>query len=71
MAEVDLRTTGMHCHSCVMLIQMNVGDLPGVESVKSDLATGVTTVVYDPDQVSVDDIMREIQSSGYGVEPVS
>ena len=28
-------TTGMHCPSCSMLIQMDVSDLPGVVAVKA------------------------------------
>lgn len=54
-----------------MLIQMNVGDLEGVESVKADMATGMTHVVYDPARVNVEDIVSEIQSAGYGAEPAS
>lgn len=70
MAEVDIRTTGMHCHSCIMLIQMNVGDLEGVEKVEADLASGVTHVLYDPDRVTVEQIVKEIESTGYGAQPL-
>jgi copper chaperone len=65
---VRLRTTGMHCQSCSMLIQMNVEELPGVESVSSDFRTGVTEVGYDPDQIAVDDIVATIVAAGYGAE---
>ena len=65
---VRLRTTGMHCQSCSMLIQMNVEDLPGVESVTSDFRTGITEVAYDADQLTVDDIVTTIVAAGYGAE---
>ena len=71
MAEVTttLETSGMHCQSCAMLIEMNVSDLAGVSSVKADYATGETAVTYDPDQVDVDAIVEEIAKAGYGAAP--
>ncbi|MBA4370103.1 MAG: copper chaperone [Coriobacteriaceae bacterium] len=66
--HVTLKTTGMHCMSCSMLIQMNVGDLEGVEGVKADLASGTTEVDFDPDKVDIHAIIAEIVKSGYGAE---
>ncbi|MCE5203132.1 MAG: heavy-metal-associated domain-containing protein [Coriobacteriales bacterium] len=59
-------TTGMHCHSCAMLIQMSVGELAGVADVNADPAAGTTTVTYDPDRVSPEQIIDEIVKAGYG-----
>lgn len=61
-------TTGMHCHSCSMLIQLSVSDLPGVLGVSADSANGLTEVTYDPDQVTPDEIVQEIVKAGYGAE---
>jgi copper chaperone CopZ len=71
MAEVTttLETTGMHCQSCAMLIEMNVADLPGVSSVRADYVSGDTEVTYDSDQVAVDAIVDEIVKAGYGASP--
>jgi copper chaperone CopZ len=68
MADVTttLQTSGMHCQSCAMLIEMNVSDLPGVSSVKADYASGETTVTYDDDLVAVDALVEEIVKAGYG-----
>lgn len=70
MAErtVRLQTTGMHCQSCSMLIQMNVGDLEGVHAVVSDYASGITEVTFDPEVVSVEDVVAEVEKAGYGAE---
>lgn len=65
---VKFKTTGMHCPSCSMLIQMSVSDLDGVESVTSDHVTGETSVTFDADKVSVAAIIAEIQKAGYGAE---
>lgn len=63
------KTSGMHCSSCVMLIEMEVGELEGVESVKADHADGVTAVTFDESAVSEERIMDTIRSAGYEVEP--
>ncbi len=67
----QLNTTGMHCGSCSMLIDMTVGDLAGIESVKSDHASGTTVVSYDSDTVSLDDVIAAIRSIGYEAEPAA
>lgn len=71
MATVTKRfnTTGMHCPSCSMLIQMDVSDLPGVSSVTSDHRTGVTEVVYEDATLTSDEIVEAIAKAGYGAEP--
>lgn len=61
-------TTGMHCPSCSMLIQMDVSDLDGVADVTSDHRTGVTEVVYDDDVTSPDAIIATITKAGYGAD---
>lgn len=71
MASTDLRTDGMHCASCSMLIEMTVGDLPGVSTVKSDYVSGATHVEYDPSQVTEEDIVNAIVEAGYTAEPAS
>ncbi|TDB39698.1 MAG: copper chaperone [Actinobacteria bacterium] len=64
-------TTGMHCHSCAMLIQLTVAELPGVTAVEVDNGTGVTVVTYDPAKVTPDAIITEITGAGYGAEVAS
>lgn len=61
-------TTGMHCPSCSMLIQMEVGDLEGVTAVEADHRTQVVDVDFDADVVSPQDIVSAIVKLGYGVE---
>jgi copper chaperone CopZ len=67
-STVKIKTTGMHCPSCSMLIQMTVGELDGVESVSSDHRTGETDVTFDPAKVDADRIVEEIRRAGYGAE---
>ncbi|MRR11669.1 copper chaperone [bacterium] len=67
LTNTTLTTTGMHCRSCSMLVDMTVGELDGVASCATDHASGKTEVTYDPDVVTVDDIVGAIRSAGYDV----
>ena len=63
-----LRIGGMHCQSCVRLIESTVGDLPGVDRVQVSLAEKKGIVTFDPAQVSREKIVHAIQDLGYTVE---
>jgi Cu+-exporting ATPase len=62
---VELGTTGMHCGSCAMLIDMTLGDLEGVSEVKTEYSSGVTTVTYDSAILSENDLLIAVRSAGY------
>lgn len=64
-------TTGLHCPSCSMLVQMSVGDLDGVQCVQTDHRSGITEVVYDPALVTDEAIIAEIVKAGYGATPLN
>jgi copper chaperone len=68
MTSVDLKTSGMHCSSCSMLIEMNVGDLKGVKSVRADRATEITHVEFDPAAVTLAEIIKVLADAGYPAE---
>jgi copper chaperone CopZ len=65
MESIVLKTGGMHCSSCSMLIEMTVQDLPGVRAAKADYGSGVTRVDFDPAAISVDRIVAAIVEAGY------
>lgn len=62
---VRLATTGMHCGSCAMLIDMTLEDVTGVRSVKTEYASGTTEVTFDPEAVDVDGIVAAVRAIGY------
>jgi Cu+-exporting ATPase len=70
-ATARLKTTGMHCSSCSMLVDLTLGDLPGVVTSKTDHASGDTIVEFDPDVVSVEGVIEAIRSVGYDAEPTA
>lgn len=72
MSEVNvlLKTSGLHCRSCSMLVDMTLDDLEGVSEVHTDHVTGDTEVRFDADVVSVDQIIESIRGAGYDAEAV-
>ena len=66
--DTTLKTTGMHCRSCSMLVDMTLDDLDGVEESETDYVSGDTKVRFDPEKVSVDEIILAIRSAGYEAE---
>ncbi len=66
-----LNTTGMHCRSCSMMVDMTVGEIEGVSDVRTDHASGETMVTYDDGQTSIEAIVDSIRGAGYDAEPVS
>jgi copper chaperone len=68
MTTTRIKTTGMHCPSCSMLIELSVGDLPGVSEVRASNADCLTVVTFDESVIALDTIINEIQSAGFGAE---
>jgi len=71
MAQVTQRliTTGMHCSSCSMLVDITLGEVEGVIESRTDHATGLTVVTYDDAVVTVDALIEAIRGAGYEAEP--
>ena len=46
--KVTYSIPAIHCRHCTHTIEMEVGELPGVESVSSDLNSKTVTVVFGP-----------------------
>ncbi|WP_420182593.1 heavy metal translocating P-type ATPase [Haloarcula sp. KBTZ06] len=62
-----LELTGMSCANCAGTIEESVGELDGIASVDANYATDEGSVEYDPDVVSLADIVAAVQDAGYGV----
>lgn len=66
-----LKTSGMHCRSCSMMVDLTVGELDGVADVRTDHASGETVVTYEADSVTLDEIIGAIRGAGYDAEPAA
>ncbi|MFP5317609.1 MAG: heavy metal translocating P-type ATPase [Acidimicrobiia bacterium] len=69
-AEVELEVSGMTCGSCSARVQRTLNKQDGVEEAHVNLATNRAVVRFDPDQVSVDDLVAAVTRTGYGLAPV-
>jgi Cu+-exporting ATPase len=65
--RVDLPIEGMTCASCATRIGRGLGRLDGVERADVNLAANRATIVFDPDEVGVEDFRSKVASLGYRV----
>ena len=56
---------GMTCEGCVERARKSISSLPAISLVQIDLATGNTTILYESDKVSIEDIQRQILAAGF------
>jgi len=56
---------GMHCASCVRVIEKSVGKINGVENCNVNLATEKATVTFDKNKVTKNQIETAVKSVGY------
>jgi copper chaperone CopZ len=62
---VMIRIEGMHCHRCQQTIQKSLQLVPGVHEVEVDFPSGQASVLYDPRQVNVRELMETVAQAGY------
>lgn len=60
---------GMSCATCAMQVEKAIKKLPGIEEASVNLASEKLTVIYDPDQVSTDEMIDKAGHAGYGLTP--
>ncbi len=58
--------TGMGCAACSARIEKGLSKLEAVESCNVNLLTNSMEVVFDEEKISSEDIMKEVDSLGYG-----
>ncbi len=58
---------GMHCASCVRVIEKSLTKTPGVESAVVNLATEKATVTFDPQTCKEEQIFAAVEKVGYSV----
>jgi copper chaperone CopZ len=64
-AVAELRVEGMHCGSCVALVEESLRELTGVASASVDLESSRAVVAYDPARVGPDELRAAVAEVGY------
>jgi len=66
MKKTILRISGMHCASCSALIERALKKEKGIKSINVNLATEKAYLEFDPNEISIDAIKKNIEKLGYG-----
>ncbi len=70
-AVAQLTVEGMHCGSCVALIEETLNEREGVTAALVDLDSGRAVIEYDPSTLDVEQIRAAIAEVGYSAAPVN
>jgi copper chaperone len=68
--KVTLMLEGLHCGHCAETVANGLKKVKGVKSAEVVYTTSKGKVVYDPDVVKVDDLVKAVKDLGYGVKGV-
>lgn len=71
MSKLKFKIDGMHCSSCAMSIDMDLEDLKGILSAKTNYAKSETEVEFDESKVNTKDIVETIKNTGYNANLAS
>ncbi len=63
--QLTFRAEGMHCTSCEKVLELALSKLPGVEKVRSNFASQVVQVTFDPEKISLARIFEVVEAKGY------
>jgi copper chaperone len=63
MSTITYTIPSIHCMHCTHTIEMELGELPGVQTVKADLDSKRVTVTFDApaDDAKLRDLLAEIE----------
>lgn len=68
MVNIKIKTKGMHCASCEMLVKDSLEELDGVSAVNADFKSGIVSVDFDESKVKPEAIKAVISSEGYEIQ---
>ena len=69
LAQVELYLEGVHCASCVWLVERSPLVIPGVASAELEIRRSLARVVWNPTAVRLSEIARTLDSLGYTPHP--
>lgn len=65
--QLTLPITGMTCANCVATVERNLKKLDGVNTASVNLSSERATIDYDPQKLSINDMVHRVERAGYGV----
>lgn len=70
-SRMKIKVTGMTCASCSGSVKRALEKMPEVMNADVDHTSGTATVSYREGRIGASEMMRSIESSGFGVEALS
>jgi Cu2+-exporting ATPase len=67
--QAELMVEGIHCASCVWLIEKGLANLPGIDSAEVNMVHHRLAVRWNPQQIALTGIMRRLAAIGYAAVP--
>jgi Cu+-exporting ATPase len=68
--HIELTIGGMTCASCANRVEKALNKQPGVSAAAVNLAAERATVRFDPQSVSVSDLVQAVEKAGYQATPI-
>lgn len=68
LSQALIPVSGMKCGSCSVTVTKALETLPGIASVQTDLKHRTAFVTYDPEKVTLDQIIDTINGTGFKAE---
>jgi Cu+-exporting ATPase len=65
--KVNMAIQGMHCASCVAVVEKALKKVAGVTAASVNLATESASVSFDSDKVGYAELRRAVERAGYGL----
>lgn len=65
MEKVKIHVDGMTCASCVSHVEKGIKKQEGIDSAFVNLANESATVIYDPEKIDLELIIKSVSDSGY------
>lgn len=65
MKSATFKIEGMHCEGCAQTIKALIGTEPGVHAADVSFKDGQAHILYDPQAVSEDQLVKVIERGGY------
>ncbi len=64
-AQITIPVEGMTCYSCTAHVEQNLKGLDGVQDVAASVPQKAVTVTYDPELISVEQLIDRVNETGY------
>lgn len=61
----------MHCTACAMNIDFDLEDLEGVKKSNTNYAKSLTEVEFNEGEISINNIIQQIEKTGYKVKNIN